>query len=62
MLFPRYVWLTYSDETGTLVRNQSDCGERVLAGALTGLFTLRGVAEVDLRQPQDVSAEGIFTP
>ena len=47
MLFPRYVWLTYSDEIGTLNINNNNinCGEGSLVEAIEGLFTLRSVGE-----------------
>ncbi len=45
MLFPRYVWLTYSDETGTLKNTTCDGGGSSMDGALEGLFMLRSLTK-----------------
>lgn len=51
MLFPRYVWLTYSDESGALLaRDRPHCAERALDEAIDGLFTMNSVYnEVSIR-------------
>ena len=44
MFFPRYVWLTYSDGSGTLFASDGPhCEEGVLDKAIDGLFTISSV-------------------
>ena len=45
MLFPRYVWLTYSDESGGLsTSGKLQCDGRVYTESVDGLFTLKSVS------------------
>lgn len=57
MPFPRYAWLTYSDELEDLVgSSRPQCEGGVDTQALEGLFTLRSVSSTETDEnPQSVS-------